>query len=124
MSKVLVSCIIKQNEKIIKSEQLGILNKGVLQFITSYQKTKYNLNFDKDELIRENEQFKMVYSFDKKKESYYYLKEINKKLIIPLEIKKIKKTSMSYLVEYVIEGQSDLISFEVDVKENSNEATN
>ena len=124
MSKVLVSCIIKQNEKIIKSEQLGILNKGVLQFITSYQKTKYNLNFDKDELIRDNEQFKMVYSFDKKKESYYYLKEINKKLIIPLEIKKIKKTSMSYLVEYVIEGQSDLISFEVDVKENSNEATN
>jgi len=124
MSKVLVSCIIKQNEKIIKSEQLGILNKGVLQFITSYQKTKYNLNFDKDELIRENEQFKMVYSFDKKKESYYYLKEINKKLIIPLEIKKIKKTSMSYLVEYVIEGQSDLISFEVDVKENSYEATN
>ena len=105
--KVSLKVKVESADNCIKLNTKGILNEKTNILTYSEEKnTKVRLNFDKNELIRENEEIIMNLCFvpGKKTSAKIYMKEMHQEIFLELKTIEIVKKSSFYKVIYQIEG--------------------
>lgn len=113
MDKVKINAIIKTEEEKIKEKTTGSIISGVISYKENSNTYVY-LDLNKDELIRENEQMLMKYSFDKNRRTkgFVTIKDMNKNLELDIQTMKLEKKEHQYYVEYKIEENKFIYEIE------------
>ena len=106
MSKIKINVIIKNNNDKINFNKAAILRENKIEYIED-NNTITKFDFEKKQLIRTNDIIKMVYYFDKKKETegLITLKESNTTVTINITTNKIQRTDHDIKIEYSIENE-------------------
>jgi len=115
MPKVFVEGQIKSSNETVEINEIGLRTKRQVTFQNKKDQTKYHFDFNTSTLMRENDKIKMIYCFENQDESVLFIKELNRKIVLPIEIKRIEKGKNTFLVEYMLEEESFL--FTLNVKE-------
>lgn len=103
-----------QNEE----ENNVITEKAILQdSLLKYKENKDTLviyNYDKNSLVRENNELRMDYLFDvnRKTEGIIYIKDIGQKLVIKITTKKLIRKNNNIEIHFVIENKKFLYKVE------------
>lgn len=116
LNKIKIKTLIKSNNELIEYETYA----NLINSVVSYEEkdgTYVYLDLDKDELIRENKQMLMRYSFikNKKTKGIITIKDISRDLEVDIKTKNIIKDNKKYYIEYEIED--DFFIYELDFME-------
>lgn len=107
--KVRLKIQIKSEDNYINFDTNGILNdKTNILTYSEDKKTKVKLFFDKDKLVRENDEFIMTFCFIENKITTIsmYMKELNQQINMDINTLKIIKKDKFYKVIYTIEDST------------------
>ena len=106
MSIIKINVIIKNNNDKINFNTTAILRENKIEYIED-NNTITKFDFEKKQLIRTNDIIKMVYYFDKNKETegLITLKESNTTVTINITTNKIQRKDHDIKIEYSIENE-------------------
>lgn len=111
MKKIIVSLRIKQPEMEINRKEIGALSEDnqLLFWEEKDTNTKVQLNFQKNELEKENQESKLHFTFSLGKETlnHYFLKETNMVLEIPIFTSSLIKTKNEFEIHYQVINNVD-----------------
>ncbi len=109
MSKIKINVIIKNNNDKINFNKAAILRENKIEYIEE-NNTITIFDFEKKQLIRNNDNIKMVYHFNKNKktEGLITLKDNNATVTIIITTNKIERKDHDIRIEYSIEGEKFL----------------
>lgn len=113
MDKIKIKSIIKTEEESVQESTTGSIINGVISY-KERNNTYVYLDINNDELIRENDQMLMKYSFEKNRRTngFITIKDMNQNLEIGIETIKLEKTEQKYYVEYKIEENNFIYEIE------------
>ena len=99
-----VKAIIQTNETKIQENSLGSFVNGIISYQENDNTYAY-LDINNNQLIRENEQMLMKYTFNENRRSkgIVTIKDLNKELELDIETINLNKKDNYYYVEYKIE---------------------
>ena len=106
MSKIKINVIIKNNNDNINFNTTAILRENKIEYIED-NNTITKFDFEKNQLIRNNNNIKMVYYFDNNNETegLITLKDSNKTVTINITTNKIERKDHDIKIEYSIEDE-------------------
>ncbi len=114
MSKVNIRITIINDEENRQEEVRGILQDNTLKYKEN-DGTTVIYDYLKNSLSRENDELKMTYYFEnnKKKTGTIFIKDIEKKIEIDIETKKIIKNKNNIEIKYKIED--NIFKYRIEV---------
>lgn len=99
MSKIRINTVLKTDRDNLTLNVKGILKDNEIIYKDNDVLTK--LNIEKNILIRETNEYRIIMNFDNNK-LLYYLKEFDKTLEDKIEVKKIVKKDNYFNINYII----------------------
>ena len=113
VSKIKVKIQIKNNHGDNKFDTIAILQDEVIKY-TEEDNTKVKYNYKNNELIRENNELLMKYSFnsDKITKGEILVKELDRNLDIEIKTKSIDRKDNDLKVEFSIEDEKFIYRIE------------
>ena len=114
MPKMKILVTIVNEEENISYETTSILQDNVLKYKEN-NNTMVFYDYEKNSLVRENAELRMDYSFDvsRKTEGSIEIKELGRKMSIPIETKKLERKNNDIEIKYQVEGMEFLYKIEV-----------
>ncbi|MBQ3307774.1 MAG: hypothetical protein IJG68_06270 [Bacilli bacterium] len=103
MPKIKIKIVIQNSNETIENTTMGIYSQGVLKYLEE-EKTKVTYHYKNHQLLRENDEYKMTFDFEKgnlKTKLKEYQTELN------IEIKNIiiKEDNKNIIIEYEIDKE-------------------
>ena len=116
MAKLKIKSIITLKDQILEEENIGSFESGVISYQESNNTYVY-IDINRNELIRENNELTMKYSFNENEltKGYIYVKDLDHNLELDIKTKLIEKESNRYKIEYMIE--EDTFIYEIEYAE-------
>ncbi len=119
MSKMNIHTILKTQEKTYEYNVPAIFrddDKIIIYKEQDEQRTTASFNYQTKELIRENDSLKMVYLFNKGKNSRgtIYIKELGRTFDLTLNTSDIKRNGQNIEIIFSVEGQP--FNYKIEVK--------
>lgn len=113
MPKIKIKVRVKNEEEDSSYETTAILHESILKYMENTETTVL-FNYDKKSLSRDNEELRMDYVFDKKRktEGIIYMKELGKKIRIPIITKKIERKNNDIEIQFEIDKKEFLYIIE------------
>ena len=113
MPKTKIKVTIHNEEENSDFETNAILHENMLKYKEN-QETTVLWNYDKNSLVRENDELRMNYVFDKnrKTEGIIHIKELEKEIRVPIITKKIERKNNDIEIEFEIDKKDFLYKVE------------
>jgi len=107
MNKLKIKTTIKTKSEKTAVNTMGTIESGIISYKENNNTYMY-LDINRNELIRENDEINMKYSFKEKEttKGTIFIKELNKNIKLDIKTIKIEKTDYKYKVEYIIEEET------------------
>ncbi len=113
MPKINIKVEIKNEEDHISSTTTGIINDERLKY-KEEDETTVTFDYEKNILVRENEEWKMIYPFhiNEKTKGIIEMKKMDRSIHLELETEKIERKNHDIKIHYLIEGNKYLYQIE------------
>lgn len=111
MAKIRIRVTIKNSETEDSYEVNAIIQDNIIKYREA-DDTKVSFDYNKNKLIRENNQMKMLYYFDNKEESSILVKEYDRSIKLLINTISIKKEKNNLEVNYKIDEEEFLYRIE------------
>lgn len=113
MPKIKINVTIKNKEDNQKYDVTSIFQEDILKY-KEKNSTKVIFDYKKNILVRENNELRMEYYFDsgKKTKGLIEIKELNKKIEVEIETKKIERKNNDIEILFRIENDDFLYKIE------------
>lgn len=116
MKKVDLNIVLKNDETEKKYNRVGIFNEKSNILNYSDENIEYTIDFDKNVITRENNEFKMDIDCSKRNigQIILFYKEVSKQFIMDIFIKELKISTNIFSVKYVI-NDTENIEYYVEI---------
>ena len=113
MPKFSINVTIKNEEEDNTISTKAILQDSLLKYKEN-QETVVIYNYDKNSLVRENNDLRMDYLFDvdRNTEGCIFIKEIGQKIKVKIKTKKLVRKNNNIEIHFVVEGKDFLYKIE------------